>query len=316
MSNDTSIPPFPEFAPISLAMRDELYPGLNMLADGVSEFTFSNLYLFRSTYGYRLSRLPTGCVAIEGSKDGKSFFSLPSFAETWDIVDELMRSHDFMKNLSETAATAHRIGLEARGYQVSEDRDNFDYLYYRKDLAELSGREYHKKRNQVNGFINNYECEQRPLRKDNVTDALAVLDEWRAAKGYEGDYAAAREGLERFELLGMRGAVYYVKEEPVGWCLGESLAKGKSFAIHFEKACDRFKGIYQFINQAFAQSLPAHHVYINREQDLGNEGLRQAKMTYRPCGFVRKYRVLKPGVISAPPEPMECGPGTGHECQP
>jgi hypothetical protein len=61
------------------------------------------------------------------------------------------------------------------------------------------------------------------------------------------------------------------------------------FGIHFEKGIDEYKGIYQYINQNFAASLDEHYVYINREQDLGDEGLRQAKMTYRPIGFVRKY---------------------------
>jgi len=178
---------------------------------------------------------------------------------------------------------------------VEEDRDNFDYLYRRTDLAELSGKEYHKKRNLVNAFLNSYSYEQKPLSKANVADAVAVLDEWRAAKGYEGDYAAAREALELYDLLGMRGCVYYVDGAPAGWCLGEPLSKARMFAVHFEKACDRYKGIYQFINQAFAQALPAYIRSVNREQDLGNEGLRQAKMTYRPSGFVKKYRVVKEG---------------------
>jgi hypothetical protein len=65
------------------------------------------------------------------------------------------------------------------------------------------------------------------------------------------------------------------------------------FAVHFEKAIDDYKGIYQFINQAFAQTLPSHYQTINREQDLGDEGLRQAKMTYRPIGFVRKFKAYK-----------------------
>ena len=61
------------------------------------------------------------------------------------------------------------------------------------------------------------------------------------------------------------------------------------FVIHFEKALDEYRGIYQFLNQAFAESLPRFFTLINREQDLGNEGLRQAKMTYRPSGFVKKF---------------------------
>lgn len=316
MSEKTSIPQYPDFAPIDLAMIGSMYPALNLLKDGVSEFTFANLYLFRHSYDYKVAEFPGGGLVISGSKEGKKFFYLPCCVASSKIFDELMLSHDYMKNLSESQAVQHRIELEARGYIVQEDRDNFDYLYLRKDLAELTGREYHKKRNLVNGFISSYECEQKPLKKENVGDALAVLDEWRRAKGVEGDYRAAREGLELFEELGMRGAVYYIEGQPVGWCLGEPLAKGTMFAVHFEKACDRFKGIYQFINQAFAQSLPAYFKLVNREQDLGNEGLRQAKMTYRPSGFVRKYRIIHPDRLEFKPhdipEPAECGPGTIH----
>jgi len=316
MSENTSIPQYPEFAPIDLSMIDSMHPAFNLLKDGVSEFTFANLYLFRHTYDYRVAELPGGGLVITGVKEGKKFFYLPCCVASSKIFDELMLGHDFMKNLSESQAVQHRIELEARGYIVQEDRDNFDYLYLRTDLAELTGREYHKKRNLVNGFISSYECEQKPLRKENVGDALAVLDEWRKAKGVDGDYRAARESLELFEELGMRGAVYYIEGQPVGWCLGEPLAKGTMFAVHFEKACDRYKGIYQFINQAFAQSLPAYFKLVNREQDLGNEGLRQAKMTYRPSGFVRKYRIIHPDRLEFKPhdlpEPAECGPGTIH----
>jgi hypothetical protein len=122
-----------------------------------------------------------------------------------------------------------------------------------------------------------------------------VLERWREEKGFEGDYAAAREALEHFRELKLRGALYLVNGRPAGWCLGEGLARGRMFAVHFEKGLDEYKGIYQFINQAFAASLPAYYTHINREQDLGDEGLRQAKMTYRPSGFVRKYTGRKAG---------------------
>lgn len=287
------IPEYPEFAPISLEMRDELYPSLNLLKDGISEFTFSNLYLFRATYGYRVSRVPGKTFVIEGSKQGKSFFYVPCDLPPAEILGGLMERHDYLKNLSETQADAHRAALEMAGYRVVEDRDNFDYLYRREDLAELSGKAYHKKRNLVNAFLNSYSYEQKPLTHETRSDAIKVLDEWRESKGVEGDYAASIEALERYDYLGMRGCVYYVGGEPAGWCLGEPLARGRMFAIHFEKACERFKGIYQFINQAFAQSLPKYFRSVNREQDLGDPGLRQAKMTYRPHAFVNKYRVLR-----------------------
>jgi len=91
---------------------------------------------------------------------------------------------------------------------------------------------------------------------------------------------------------------------PAGYCLGESVAKGRMFAIHFEKALDRYKGIYQFMNKSFAGALPRFFAYINREQDLGDEGLRQAKMTYRPAGFVKKY--------SASMAPFKCADAPGE----
>jgi hypothetical protein len=289
----SSVPVYPDFAPISLQMRDALYPSLNMLSDGVSEFTFSNLYLFRGTYGYRVSRVPGRTFIIEGSKAGKSFFYVPCDLPERAVLDELMASHDYLKNLSESQADASRAELESWGYSVAEDRDNFDYLYERRHLAELSGKTYHKKRNLVNAFINSYDYEQKPLREDNVPDALAVLDGWAESKGpVASDLAAAREALELFRILGMRGCVYYVDGEPAGWCLGEPIAKARMFALHFEKAIESYKGIYQFVNQAFAQALPSYFRTINREQDLGDEGLRQAKMTYRPIGFVNKYRVI------------------------
>jgi hypothetical protein len=289
----TSVPVYPEFAPVSLEMRDALYPALNMIEDGISEFTFSNLYLFRATYGYRVSRLPGKTFIIEGSKAGKSFFYTPCALPEKPILDELMGGRDYLKNLSESQADAHRASLEQLGYSVIEDRDNFDYLYLRSDLATLSGKTYHKKRNLVNAFINSYDYEQKPLTKDSVGDAIKVLDKWREAKGFDGDYAASLEALQLFDVLGMRGCVYYVDGSPAGWCLGEPLARGKMFAVHFEKGIEDYKGIYQFINQAFAQALPNYFKSINREQDLGDEGLRQAKMTYRPCCFVNKYRVVK-----------------------
>jgi uncharacterized protein len=292
------IPSYPEFAPIELSMREELYPALNMLTTGISEFTFSGLYLFRDSYRYRLSRIPGATFVISGEKAGKTFFYTPCCVPECRKVGELLESHDFYRHLTDEQVVEHRIRLECNGLSIFEDRDQFDYLYERKDLAELSGKTYHKKRNLVNAFLSSYSYEQKPLDRSTLSDALLVLDEWKERRG-DGDGKAAREGLELFETLELRGAVYYVDGKPAAYCLGESLAKGRMFAVHFEKAVDDYKGVYQFINQAFAQTLPSHFRLINREQDLGDEGLRQAKMTYRPSGFVRKYRALKDAASQA-----------------
>ena len=85
--------------------------------------------------------------------------------------------------------------------------------------------------------------------------------------------------------------MYYADGEPAGYALGEEIGDGKMFVIHFEKALTRFRGLYQFVNMSFAAILPQKYTYINREQDLGIEGLRKAKLSYQPAGFVKKYRV-------------------------
>jgi hypothetical protein len=290
-------PEFPLFVPMSLELKKEMHPQLSLTPDGVSEYTFSNLYLFRNRYAYRISRYPRRgsggkeerTFIISGEREGKKFFMTPCAVPSRDVLEELFNTHDYWKGISDSVLGSRRADLEQWGIEIAEDRDNFDYLYLRTDLAELLGKKYHKKRNLVNAFLNAYRHEEQPLRAELIPQAIKILDRWRLDKGAEGDYEAARESLELFGGLNMRGNIYYVNGKPAGWCLGESLARGRMFTIHFEKAIDAYKGIYQYMNQAFAASLPAYYTYINREQDLGDEGLRQAKMTYRPCGFVRKY---------------------------
>lgn len=291
------IPQYPDFRPIDFSMKSDLHPRLSMSEDGVSEFTFAGLYLFRNTYGYRMSRCHGECehLIISGKRGGEPFFMTPcGLPEDDDILLELFSTHAYLKGLSEPKADEDRIRMEKLGLVVEEDRDNFDYLYLKKDLADLPGKKFHKKRNLVRGFVNNYNFMERPITADVVDDARRVLDGWAEGRDDETDYVAASEALERMDELDLFGYIVYVEDRPAAYTLGESLAKGRHFVVHFEKAVPGYKGIYQFINKAFAQVLPRHYRYINREQDLGDPGLRQAKMTYRPAGFVKKYKVYLP----------------------
>jgi hypothetical protein len=282
------LPCYPDFVPVDLDVKPFMHPHLSLTPDGVSEFTFANLYLFREKYRYRVSKTAETLI-ISGENDGKTFFMTPCAVPGGDVLDDLFKNHNYWKNISPSVLLPARETLENRHITVAEDRDNFDYLYLRTDLAELSGKKYHKKRNLVNSFTLAFQTREERLDASRTDDAIRVLDNWREDKGDEGDYAAAREALILRETLKLRGSIWYVNNRPVGWCLGESLARGRCFAVHFEKGIDEYKGIYQYINQAFAASLPAYYTRINREQDLGDEGLRQAKMTYRPAGFVEKF---------------------------
>jgi len=295
---------FPDFVPLDINLKDALHPRLSLTADGVSEFSFSGLYLFRNRYNYRISRdgkeggfIISG-TQPDGAENKKKFFMTPCSAPGEDTLISLFVSHNYWKNISETILHSDEEKYEKLGIIFSEDRDNFDYLYLRSELAELAGKKFHKKKNHVNNFLSAYpDHEQKTLNSGLIPDAVEILERWRLdsiqRNGDEGDYKATKEALDLFDYLALKGSIFYIDNKPAAFCLGESLARGRMFVTHFEKAIDEYRGIYQYVNQFFAKSLPNFFTFINREQDLGNEGMRQAKMTYRPCDFVKKYKGIK-----------------------
>lgn len=279
------IPLYPGSCSLTLDLREYLHERLRKLPEGVSEFTFANLYLFRDKHNYRLSRLDEDLLIILGEDPGTPFFMLPFGLPDKENLTRLFYDHRYMKCVTENQKSA----LETLGFRTIEDRDNFDYLYNRQDLAELKGRKYHKKRNLIKAFISSHEYTAKPLLDEHIPEALQILDMWRDQHNTSADYDSAREALEQSWELQLCGGIYYVDDKPVAYSLGEELAGSTSFVIHFEKALIDFKGLYQFINKTFAAILPDIYVSINREQDLGDKGLRQAKHSYKPMAYVKKY---------------------------
>ena len=289
-SNGTPLPPYPNSVVPELDHRPLLHPLFCQLNEGLSELTFANIFLFRHRHNYRFAALADGQIVLLGRDDDVPFFIVPFGLPDRDQLDALFQEHRTMKCIAKSQASL----LKNLRYQVVEDRDNFDYLYRRQDLATLSGRNYHKKRNLIKAFVSSHTYTAKPLRSEFRDDALQVLDTWREGSGNPGDYKAAREALNAMEELQLCGGIYYVQTRPVAYVLGEELAGGTTFAIHFEKAVPGYKGLYQFINQSFAAILPEVYEYINREQDLGEPGLRQAKLSYLPVGFVEKFKAILP----------------------
>ncbi len=278
---------YPTLSKLTLSMRAMLHPLFQGLAEGISEFTFANLFLFQEVHSYRISRLSPDLFVITGRDGNRPFFMLPFGLPQNGMLSELFDRFDHLKAASEIQAGQ----LIDAGYHVEQDRDNFDYLYSREDLGKLPGRRFHKKKNRVAAFMKNYEYEGRPLLEEYVADCLEILESWRLERKDPGDYLAAKQALEQMEALQLCGGIYYVEHRPAAYCLGEELALGSSFVIHFEKAInvEEYKGLYQFINHCFAAILPDKYQTINREQDLGDPGLRQAKESYHPTCFIKKY---------------------------
>jgi len=281
---------YPDFTLLELTDRVELDPLFRALPDGLSELSFAGIFCFAIPHTYLATRMPDGPIILSGSDKGTEPFFLAPFAlPAKPQLDELLGRFPSLKLA--TATQAER--LAAMGYAVAEDRDNFDYLYKRTDLAELPGRALQKKRNLVHRFLKDYTHDVLPLTPDKVPDAIKILDAWRDHYNDQADYQPSRLALENLALLELHGRIVYADGEAAGYSLGESCACGNSFVVHYEKALPGVKGLSQFINQEFAASLPTTIEWINREQDVGEPGLRQAKLTYRPADFVKKFRARK-----------------------
>lgn len=282
------IPDFPSFSPIELASREVLHPLFRALGPEISEFTFANLYLFRGAHNYSVSLLPEGKPVFAGGQGDGGFFMLPFGLPEKGILEGLFKRFSFMKCAGEGQVKA----LQAFGCALFEDPDNFDYLYSTEELSSLSGRKFHRKKNLVNFFTWRYEHGEEPLTQERINDARSVLEQWRAAQDGPGDYDEAREALTLCEALQLCGSIYYVEGKPAAYILGEEL-NPSTFVIHFEKGVPGVKGLLQYVNMHFSSLLPQRYRLINREQDLGEEGLRRAKMSWRPVARVKKYRAIR-----------------------
>ena len=182
-------------------------------------------------------------------------------------------------------------------------RDSCDYVYRTKDLAALSGRKYHSKKNHVNHFVNSYhDWSVEDISRDNIEECKALIREWfkeneekMAGRVQLGELDAVLRSLDCFEELGFVGILLRVAGEPVALTAGEPMMCKICFCSHFEKALARAEGAYAFINMQFAKYIEEHFpeaIYINREEDLGIEGLRKAKESYRPA-FLHSFYVAK-----------------------
>ena len=139
---------YPDSSEITMDLRPILHPEFQTLPDGISEFTFANIYLFRQTHNYRISQLENELYIITGRDGDQPFFMLPFGLPEEHVLKDLFARHQSMKALTQSQAEQ----LAGVGYTVSEDRDNFDYLYSRQDLVNLTGRKFQKKKKSTQPF--------------------------------------------------------------------------------------------------------------------------------------------------------------------
>ncbi|RGV95410.1 DUF2156 domain-containing protein [Ruminococcus sp. AF14-10] len=185
-------------------------------------------------------------------------------------------------------------------FQIEYDRDEADYVYEREKLETLSGKKLHGKRNHINKFKSVHEnWDYETLTEDNVEECFQMALKWRNLNGCEDDEEKNAEmcvslnSLRLFRELNLVGGVLRVEGEIVAFTMGEKLCED-TFVVHIEKAYADVDGAYPMINQQFVQHECRDYQYVNREEDTGADGLRQAKMSYRPAFLEEKgYVTLK-----------------------
>ena len=269
-----------------------------MLQPLVSELSFANLFLFRHVHHYAVTTVADSLVIFGCGYDGQPYFLPPSPASGERLPADCCR-----KGIPSTAPTNSllRTTWRAVAMHVAEDRDNDDYLYLRSELAELPGNRFHKKKNRINYFAFRHNYSVEPFCRRHLQGALQLLDEWQRvhadsmSRSLAAETAATREGLELAEELGLSGVVVLTEGKVAAFALGEQL-NDTTAVCHFEKADPFLEGLAQLVNREFSRSQPAGCLYINREQDLGESGLREAKRSYHPVGMIRKFRVKACGV--------------------
>lgn len=262
------------------------------------DFSFGNLFTWSAAEHTEIAE-KDGFLYIRSTFNGVTSYAVPWGSGDINKALQEVQSDAFARGADLSFYCVSESQLEAlRGFFgdkliVNEQRDYFDYVYLTENLATLKGRKYHSKKNHVNSFCkkNNYVYEE--LNENNLRECLQFSHSWHMMAESTQRLEAERQVIDcafkNFNVLGFIGALLRVDGEIVAYALGEPMADGETFCVHFEKATPQLPTAYAAINKLFAEKSLQKFKYINREDDAGVEGLRKAKLSYQPEFLVKKY---------------------------
>lgn len=288
-----AVPNYPAKRPLALDDKPLLDEIFLKLQPRVSEFTFANLYLFRSVHAYRLTMVGDALVVMGKGYAGDEYFLPPLTGDIATALSVLL--NDGLTLYGADVPFVERY-FQGGNVAIAEDRDNFDYLHLRSEMAELPGNRFHKKKNRINYFTRRHAYRVELYADSHRDGALQLLDEWYRIRS-EADSGsrlpeteATREALAMAGQLGLTGVVVLVEERVRAFILGERLNNDTS-VCHFEKADPFLNGLTQLVDREFNRLLFADCTFVNREQDLGAPNLRNSKLTYHPVELIKKFKV-------------------------
>lgn len=286
-----------QFAPLSISLIDTLRPLLTAPPYRSCDLTVGGLFPWRHFFKTEFA-LEDGILYTRlYDKDGTIYYNLPLGGEL-SIALTALRSAFPGEPLAFCTIPSEAISVFQDAFpnaEIKPQRNDFDYLYLASDLCNLSGKKYSGQRNHIRQFertVGSYDY--RDITEKNRSEVLDFfLSVYRLAEDAGAiereENRKVREVLERPDIYRMFGGALSVDGRVVGFSLGERV--GDTVFVHIEKADRRVKGAYQMLVRQFAQSYAHDALYINREDDAGDTGLRTSKLSYHPCRLLEKYTV-------------------------
>ena len=289
----------PVAGPAGLLKQKEYLSRLSMCGQLTSDYSFLNLWGWAEEHELSWA-WENDLVWIRQDSPSRCHWAPvgPWLSVDWSerIVRNFPEGARFIR-VPELLAGILKTALTER-IHIKDSRGHWDYLYDLKDLVELKGNRFHKKKNLVTQFKKTYTHTLVPLGPDFADQALALQEDWCLWRDCESIEALAAENRvikkvfanwHAFENL--MGAGILVEGRLVAYTVAEPLCE-REVLIHFEKGNTDFKGVYQAINQLFLESVQERFTIVNREQDLDDPGLRKAKESYQPSGYGKKNEMI------------------------
>jgi uncharacterized protein len=290
-----------DFRPVELTDKPVFDQFLAEEQPGTSELTFTNLFMWRRCYR-TVWRVWNGVILLILHEANGEPFGMPPVgrgdkAAALEVLVSELRALKAAPRVTRVGEDFVHSFADPERYQVIEDRDNSDYVYLARDLIDLTGKKFHRKKNHLNKFIKNYSFEYAELTPELVGSFLELQEAWCELKncvqneGLSDEHGAIYEALSNYTTLGFRGGAIVIDSKVEAFAIGEML-NSDTAVIHVEKANPDVPGIYAAINQQFCQAAWSQAKYINREQDLGLESLKKAKESYNPHHMVDKFVLI------------------------
>lgn len=285
------------FTPLTLEHQPQLEAFLKQYPNRISGYTFASLASWNRVFHYAWTFCSTKTLLIcHRARNSTEYHLMQPEGLFGTKCQEQVLDHaaTLPHPLKITGVSAAFILMHPTFHKHFEDctvRKLANYLYRTADLADLEGRRYAKKRNLIHQADQSYQWTAHPINKQNIAECFAVLQEIEASEELTDDFAAEelealKYCLHHFAQLKQQGCLIRVDGQPAAFSLFEELTPD-TCVIHFEKGLKRFKGIFQLINREAARTIAQMgYTYINREEDMGSEGLRQAKLSYHPLKLV------------------------------